>query len=72
LDELDKRVASLENVVALSEPQPKKAKLTATPLAAELRDRGFSADDDGFVMVYTDGACTNNGRKGAGEKRNQV
>ena len=29
------------------------------------RQKGFDIDDEGFVEVYTDGACTNNGQVGA-------
>ena len=41
-----------------SPPPPKKVKKTKT------RDDGLFEDEDGFVHVYTDGACSMNGRKG--------
>jgi len=30
-----------------------------------LTQSGFTVDDEGFTIVYTDGACSNNGREGA-------
>lgn len=41
-----------------SPPPAKKVKKTTT------RDDGLFEDEDGFVHVYTDGACSMNGRKG--------
>lgn len=69
MDDIEKRLKSFEKGVdkiinksvkqtILTEPPQNKRRKTGS-------DNGFETDDDGFVQVYTDGACSSNGKNGA-------
>lgn len=76
LDDIEKRLNSFNKAVdkivvkgskLSSRPEPRKTKLIEPPQPKRRRSNNstFSEDGDGFVEVYTDGACSANGRQGA-------
>lgn len=57
VDKIEKKVSKgSRKAVLIEPPQPKRAKKSHNE---------FEKDDEGFVQVYTDGACSANGRVGA-------
>ncbi len=44
---------------------PAKRPRGASSEAVVTDSNGFRVDPEGFVIVFTDGACENNGKKGA-------
>lgn len=46
-------------------PMKKKAKLKNQAFNTDVELKDFTVDDEGYVVVYTDGACKANGRRGA-------
>lgn len=76
LDDIEKRLSSFSKAVdkivvkgpqSSSRPEPRKMILIKPPQAKKPRFNinDFNEDSDGFVEVYTDGACSSNGRLGA-------
>lgn len=76
LDDIEKRLNSFNKTVnkivfkgskSPSRPEPRKTKLIEPPQTKRQRcnNNTFNEDSDGFVEVYTDGACSANGRQGA-------
>ena len=61
IESLVKRAIKADDEVEAEAPSAKKAKTWDT---AKLVGDGFAVSDDGFVEVYTDGACLANGIKG--------
>ncbi|XP_059049258.1 ribonuclease H1-like [Achroia grisella] len=69
LDDVEKRIKGFEkgvdkiiknssrNTMLIEPPVPKRKR--------SANNQGFDQDSDGFVQVYTDGACSANGRTGA-------
>lgn len=43
----------------------KRAKTDSAPANSNVDLKSFTVDESGFVVVYTDGACTKNGKRGA-------
>lgn len=64
--EINKEICSLllsvEGTDSSSPPPPKRPKAETDRSVAE---NGFKVDENGFVVVYTDGACLDNGKTGA-------
>lgn len=76
LDDIEKRLNSFNKAVnkivvkdskSSSRSEPRKIKLIEPPQPKSHRSSNntFNEDSDGFVEVYTDGACSSNGRQGA-------
>ncbi|XP_047523473.1 ribonuclease H1 [Pieris napi] len=66
LDDIEKRLKGVTNRVdKIFEKNTKKVGKKTKLI--QLQDLGsdFKVDDEGFVQVYTDGACSSNGRSGA-------
>ncbi|KAL1124815.1 hypothetical protein AAG570_001436 [Ranatra chinensis] len=67
-------IESLKNKIRILEKRPLEQdteepgpslKTKKVQLDSEEGDKTFTKDSRGFIIVYTDGACTNNGRDGA-------
>ncbi|XP_075984704.1 ribonuclease H1-like [Anticarsia gemmatalis] len=69
MDDIEKRLKTFEKGVdKIITKGAKKAILIEPPTKKKRKTSGgeeFELDNDGFVVVYTDGACSSNGKSGA-------
>lgn len=69
MDDIEQRLKTFEKGVdKIIKKGAKKTILIEPPQSKRRKTSGggeFDVDDDGFVMVYTDGACSSNGRSSA-------
>ncbi|KAI8430090.1 hypothetical protein MSG28_000511 [Choristoneura fumiferana] len=69
MDDIEKRVNNMsKGIDRITKKAPKQTILIEPPQPKKYKpnnDTAFQEDDDGFVQVYTDGACSSNGQRGA-------
>ncbi|XP_022115421.2 ribonuclease H1 [Pieris rapae] len=66
LDDIEERLKGVTNRVdKIFQKNTKKVGKKTKLIQPQDLESDFKVDDDGFVQVYTDGACSSNGRSGA-------
>ncbi|CAH2099656.1 unnamed protein product [Euphydryas editha] len=70
MDDIEKRLKGFEKgvnkIIKSSKPDRKSILIEPqTVRSSNLNKDNFETDEDGYVKVYTDGACSSNGRNGA-------
>lgn len=69
MDDIEKRVNKMsKGIDRITKKAPKQTILIEPPQPKKYKpndNMAFQRDDDGFVQVYTDGACSSNGQRAA-------